>query len=656
MTPFSKPESSQSDPGTALMESQLPLHQHSNQSLDHHPPDAGSSRTSSPLPPQSTAVSESSTMSKSPNNNVDSRSCSNGSTNSEDTQTPFLVNRGSEFSIDSPSTKKVQHPLTDCLHRHEPHPSYQTPHHQHNCRLDAQKKHQPNPSLPTLPFHSHQELSLAKRSIKKLVMDSQFFPPSRRSSDLQKKHQPNPSLPTLPFHSHQELSLAERSIKKLVMDSQFFPPPAANDNWFTHSCGDGIKFVPLHDRNSDDEVATAEATTHVTTLYEHEIRVEGLLGRGGFCEVRLAYLEDDISNNNASVDKRSALEETSSAEHQCYAIKYLSPTIIKRKSKKAFSRGAADLAIEARFLSLLSHENIIRLHYVSAGSLYQNYNCWDANDRRHSSEGSCTSAHDSMVCQHDFNLRRLGYFLVLDHLHSTLDHRTKHSFIPEVVSLTGESPGKHHENHRCCTTTNIVCQQRRKVTSTSCNGCQDDDAVYKLTGRTGSRRYMSPEVAFSKPYNYKADTYSFGVLLYEIATLMQPFYGFTIERHEIEVLRRGYRPCLVGYNNIWPKDLACLIEDCWSGDMRDRPSINEVMERLDCCINELTTPVATSDATNSKISARSILVGISQLQLPPQKETPAPPSSSSARSSTDDQCCKGGKNKMKQFFGPRLFL
>lgn len=107
---------------------------------------------------------------------------------------------------------------------------------------------------------------------------------------------------------------------------------------------------------------------------------------------------------------------------------------------------------------------------------------------------------------------------------------------------------------------------------------------------------------------------------------------------------------MVGYNNIWPKDLACLIEDCWSGDMRDRPSINEVMERLDCCINELTTPVATSDATNSKISARSILVGISQLQLPPQKETPAPPSSSSARSSTDDQCCKGGKNKMKQFF------
>eukprot|EP01083_Nonionella_stella_P260385 887911_1 len=48
----------------------------------------------------------------------------------------------------------------------------------------------------------------------------------------------------------------------------------------------------------------------------------------------------------------------------------------------------------------------------------------------------------------------------------------------------------------------------------------EEDATYKLTGRTGSRRYMSPEVAFSQPYNYKADIYSFGILLYEMSTLM----------------------------------------------------------------------------------------------------------------------------------------
>ncbi len=41
-----------------------------------------------------------------------------------------------------------------------------------------------------------------------------------------------------------------------------------------------------------------------------------------------------------------------------------------------------------------------------------------------------------------------------------------------------------------------------------------DQLTYKLTGCTGSRRYMAPEVCFSDPYNVKADVYSFGILLY----------------------------------------------------------------------------------------------------------------------------------------------
>ena len=34
--------------------------------------------------------------------------------------------------------------------------------------------------------------------------------------------------------------------------------------------------------------------------------------------------------------------------------------------------------------------------------------------------------------------------------------------------------------------------------------------VYEMSGETGSLRYMAPEVADSKPYNQKADVYSFG--------------------------------------------------------------------------------------------------------------------------------------------------
>ena len=186
-----------------------------------------------------------------------------------------------------------------------------------------------------------------------------------------------------------------------------------------------------------------------------------------------------------------------------------------------------------------------------------------------------------------------------------------------------------------------------RVTSVSCNGrcddCDEDAVVYKLTGRTGSRRYMSPEVAFSQPYNYKADIYSFGILLYEMATLIQPFVGYTIHRHEVEVLRKGYRPCTAGYDNYWPDGLTSLIEDCWAGDMKCRPKIDEVIQRLDGCIDELnTTPMVTRN--DSMGAARTILTSISQLHLTSsQKESPVP----SARSNTDDGQCKG-KSKIRQ--------
>lgn len=37
--------------------------------------------------------------------------------------------------------------------------------------------------------------------------------------------------------------------------------------------------------------------------------------------------------------------------------------------------------------------------------------------------------------------------------------------------------------------------------------------TYKLTGETGSFRYMAPEVAQSLPYNQRADVYGFGIML-----------------------------------------------------------------------------------------------------------------------------------------------
>jgi hypothetical protein len=224
------------------------------------------------------------------------------------------------------------------------------------------------------------------------------------SQDSQALSSSNTIFKPLPFHSHKDLALAERSIKKLVEDSRFFPQEAAREDWFHRSSN------------------TREC--RVKTLYEHELQVGRMLGRGGFCQVRLASL---ISGKNTNSNNE-------------YALKYLQPS---NRSKSSFARGAADLAIEARFLSLLSNENIISLHYVSEGTLAEAYNCLDVDTIQ--DVDYFNDQAQRQIC----SLRHFGYFLVLDYLRDTLLQRIQNLYIPSMISHGFSHPKAHHNKHKC---------------------------------------------------------------------------------------------------------------------------------------------------------------------------------------------------------------
>ena len=61
------------------------------------------------------------------------------------------------------------------------------------------------------------------------------------------------------------------------------------------------------------------------------------------------------------------------------------------------------------------------------------------------------------------------------------------------------------------------------------------DAPRQLTGQTGSARYMAPEVARSRPYGTSAEVYSFGILLWQLASHERPFAGMDMQRHARQV-------------------------------------------------------------------------------------------------------------------------
>ncbi|KAK9290619.1 hypothetical protein L1049_008791 [Liquidambar formosana] len=108
----------------------------------------------------------------------------------------------------------------------------------------------------------------------------------------------------------------------------------------------------------------------------------------------------------------------------------------------------------------------------------------------------------------------------------------------------------------------------------------------------GTPEWMAPEVLRDEPSNEKSDVYSFGVILWELATLQQPWnnlnpaqvvaaVGFKCKRLEI------------------PRDLnpqvAAIIEACWANEPWKRPSFASIMDSLKMLIKPSTPQPGHAD-------------------------------------------------------------
>ena len=110
------------------------------------------------------------------------------------------------------------------------------------------------------------------------------------------------------------------------------------------------------------------------------------------------------------------------------------------------------------------------------------------------------------------------------------------------------------------------------------NASPGSDDVYRMSGETGSLRYMAPEVADNLPYNHKADVYSFGIILWEMTAYKKPYEGFSREAFYKRVVKGGERPPV---KKNWPKELSKLMAECWNDKIDKRPTFGEVVERIE---------------------------------------------------------------------------
>ena len=117
------------------------------------------------------------------------------------------------------------------------------------------------------------------------------------------------------------------------------------------------------------------------------------------------------------------------------------------------------------------------------------------------------------------------------------------------------------------------------------------DAQGNMTKAVGTLRWMAPEM-FRGDQNYTnaVDVYSFGMVLWELATREVP-WSSELRSNELQffvdlslALQQGRRPripdTVIAEHNVF----VALMQRCWAGDPVDRPTFSEAANDLAACL------------------------------------------------------------------------
>ena len=308
------------------------------------------------------------------------------------------------------------------------------------------------------------------------------------------------------------------------------------------------------------EITLAASTTKINSLKDEETKEE----------------EEDLIHNIVQDRKFMASHFLRQGKDCRYAIKTVKES--SRKSAELYVNAVVDLAIEARFLAVIRHPNIIKMRGMATIS----------------------------PCDDKF-------FIILDKLFDTLAVRLKiwKKRLRKVKGVLSKIVGSGEKYtdfwgerlavaydlscglsnmhdmsiiYRDIKPDNIGFDVRGDVKIFDFGLAKElkaedrsPDGTFKMTADTGSPRYMAPEVFLAKPYNETCDVYSFCILVWQILKLEIPYEDFTERMIINRVCKRGVRPKV---DPEWSNQVNECLTSGWTGQVNKRASMEEISGKL----------------------------------------------------------------------------
>lgn len=278
------------------------------------------------------------------------------------------------------------------------------------------------------------------------------------------------------------------------------------------------------DQSSDDESEQAPIQNH------------SLLDHGHFGKIVLTGIIQP-SNSGVSVYRGRSEDESLESNPIFYAIKMaicwtdFNLEILQEMSREASVAQSLDHPNICKLLDALVAEHFVCLSYG------------------YCSNGSLSSLLADLSKTYDFLDLALDISMGMAYLHSkNIIHR---DLKPSNIILTNEG--------------------RAKITDFGLS--ITDNGGAELTGETGTYRWMAPEIIRHEKYSINSDTYSFGIILWQLVTRnTRPFTDLQPIQTAFAVAQ-GQRPEIPDSVS---EHISRIIKVCWHHDQLCRPSFTNV--------------------------------------------------------------------------------